>query len=243
MILKLSEIPKNLSGIYKINYNNHKIYIGYSCDIQRRMYEHQNGWKKANYRKPQDCDIAIHEQGGFTEVEILELVAPIEEQLKKREEYWTDFYDATNPQIGYNKTKFGNGTCWFGELNPNAVFTNEQVLDIRKRRFLGERKKDVYQDYLNYSFNTFEHIWLGRGYSGIGDEYLILPHSKSRQEYSAEANQGLKNGRAKCTKEEILEMRKRYDQGETISNIAKDYNFVSKSTVRRIVLREVYKNI
>lgn len=61
-----------------------------------------------------------------------------------------------------------------------AVFTEEQVLDIRKRRYLGERKKDVYLDYADYSFGTFEKVWLGRGYSNIGKEYIIPTHSISR---------------------------------------------------------------
>jgi len=121
--------------------------------------------------------------------------------------------------------------------------TNNQVLDIRKRRYLGERKKDVYLDYSDYSFATFERIWLGKGYPGIGKEYLIPTNSISKQEYSSAANKGLNNGRAKCSKEMILEVRKRYDNGESISSILKDFSYVSRNTIRRIALRESYKDV
>ena len=38
--MKLQEIEYGLSGIYKIVFDNNKIYIGFSNDIRRRMNEH-----------------------------------------------------------------------------------------------------------------------------------------------------------------------------------------------------------
>ena len=142
----------------------------------------------------------------------------------------------------YNMSPGANPYCT-GELSNTAVFTNAQVLDIRKRRFYNERKKDVYKDYSNISFSTFEKVWLGHGYTDVGREYIIETNTKTRQEYSSEANRGLKNGRAKCTEEQIKEIRLRYDNGELIPHIAKDFPHISKSTVRRIALREVYKDV
>ena len=44
--------------------------------------------------------------------------------------------------------------------------------------------------------------------------------------------------------DEILDIRKRYDNGETISSIEKDYlHKISHSTVRRIALRESYASV
>lgn len=84
---------------------------------------------------------------------------------------------------------------------------------------------------------------MGRGYPNIGQEYIIPTHSISRQEYSSMANKGLKNGRAKFTKEQILDIRKRFDEGESLVSIHNDYNFVSRSTISRVAYRQVYKDI
>ena len=72
----------------------------------------------------------------------------------------------------------------------------------------------------------------------------VKSNTKTRQEYSSEANKGLRNGRSKCNRQEILDIRKRYDNNEPISSIAKDYlQKISLSTVRRIALRESYKDV
>ena len=239
MIIPVKDLKQNMMVIYKINYPNGKIYIGLTTDLKRRMYEHNNS---SLNKKRQICDLAILKYGKITEVEILEFITDIS-LLKEREKYWIKKYNSNDKKIGYNLTEGGDASDLFGENNGKAIFTNEQVLDIRKRRFYGERKKDVYLDYTDFNFSSFENIWLGRGYSNIGTEFIIEKNSKTRQEYSSEANRGLKNGRAKASKEDILLIRKRYDEGENISSISKDFSHISKSSVRRIALRESFKDV
>lgn len=203
------------------------------------MYEHNyNSHEKLN-----PCDLAIKKYGLIKEIEILEEIDDLS-LLDEKEKYYIELYKSYNKDIGYNLTKGGNCYHLCGENNVNASFTNAEVLDIRKRRFEGERKKDVYKDYLNKSFGGFEKIWLGKGYEDIGQEYMIPVGSISRQTYSSEANKGLKNGRCKVSIEDIQNIRKRFDEGESIILIAKDYeNKISKSTVRRIAKRESFKDI
>ena len=81
MILKINELKKNMSVIYKINYNNGKFYIGLTNDLARRISEHRNAWKKNEKQYVQECDLAIHEQGDITEVEILEFVPDLKNAL------------------------------------------------------------------------------------------------------------------------------------------------------------------
>lgn len=238
MIFEVKTLQPNIACIYKINYPNNKIYIGCTVDLKRRIKEHNFN----SHKKLQPCDLAIKKYGKITKIEILEFINNLN-IMEDREKYWISFYNSNNKKIGYNLTSGGDGTGQFGENNPKAVFTNEEVLDIRKRRFLKERKKDVYQDYKEHTFSAFENVWLGHGYPNIGQEYIIPANSKTRAEYSSEANSGVKNGRAKCTKEQVLDIRKRYDSGESFTAIQKIYNFLSKSTVRRIALRESYSSI
>ena len=47
---------------------------------------------------------------------------------------------------------------------------------------------------------------------------------------------------AKLTKDQVLEIRKRYDNGQRSSLLAKEYN-VSQVTISRIGLRQTWKNV
>lgn len=101
----------------------------------------------------------------------------------------------------------------------------------------------MYQDYLDHSHSSFEHVWLGRGYPSIGQEYLIPTNSISRQEYSSKANAGIKNGRSKLNEEQIRDIRARYDNGEKLKDIHALYDFVGRSTISRVAHRQVYQDI
>lgn len=236
MKIKVKDLQNNMMGIYKITFPNNKIYIGLSIDIKRRIQEHNS---PSTIKTP--CDKAINKYGKISEIEILEFIND-KTLLGEKEQYWIKFYNSNNKEIGYNLT-IGGEISQSGINNLQSVFSDEQVLDIRKRRYLGERKKDVYQNYKNFSFGTFEKIWLGYGYPEIGKEYIIKTNSKTRQEYSSEANIGTKNGRAKCSEEDVLKIRNLYDNNISISDINKIFSNLSKSTIRRIALRESYKNI
>ena len=240
MIIKLTELDNGVQGIYKLNYPNGKIYIGQSNDIKRRMYEHNNINRLQNhYNAP--CDLAIQKYGRFEEVEILEIVED-NTQLNEKEKYWIQFYNSNNKEIGYNLTSGGKALS--GENHPKSKLSNDEILDIRKRRFRGERKKDVYIIYQDkITFGGFEHIWLGRTSPHIGKEFIIPTNEISRQEYSSMANSGENNGMAKLNKEKVLKIRELYDNGETITNISQMYPEVNKISIRRVCKRETWKNV
>lgn len=231
--------------IYKINYNNGKIYIGRTNNLRRRISEHINNWKKSKIKKVPECDIAIHEIGiKNNEIEILEFIEDLN-ILDNRERYWIQYYNSNNPEIGYNQTPGGNATSNFGEDHFNTHLSNKEIYDIRKRRYNEERKKDVYKDYKDkISFGGFEKIWLGVTSPNIGEEFIIPANSISRAEYSSKANAGLRNGRAKCSYEEIIKMRYLFDvEHKKIAEIHRLFSHLSVNTVRRVVLRETFKDI
>jgi group I intron endonuclease len=240
MIVKLNELKNNVQGIYKLNYPNGKIYIGQSNDIKRRMYEHNNiNRLKNHFNSP--CDLAIQKYGRFEEVEILELVEDCS-LLNEKEQYWISYYHSNDKAIGYNLTT--GGTSLKGEHHPNSKLTNEEILDIRKRRFKGERKKEVFKLYEDkITFGGFERIWLGRTSSHIGKEFIIPANEISRQEYSSIANSGENNGMAKLNKEKVLKIREMYDNGKTVTEISQIFTEVNKKSIRRVCKRETWKNI
>ena len=239
MKVKVSDLQNGVMGIYKINYPNGKIYIGLSIDIKRRMVQH-NSPHNGIIKKPQPCDLAIKKYGRIEEIEILEFVQDAN-ILAERQKYWIKYFNSNNREIGYNITAGGEDMA--GENNPRAVFSNKDILDIRKRRFQGERKRDVYQEYRDRSFGTFENIWLGRTVPHIGKQFIIPAHQISKQEYSSIANRGQNNNKAKLTENDVLSIRKRYDSGESINDIYKDYQFVNKVTIKRVCKRETWTHL
>lgn len=241
-IIKVEDLTTSMAGIYKLNYPNGKIYIGKANNLKRRMWEHNRcADAEANEHLP-PCDDAIRELGKkFLEIEILEFTEADDESLNEAEAKWEKIYNPRNPEVGYNI-----GVCGVGGGGAHSVLTDEQIIDIRKRRFEGkERKKDVYKDYEHLiGFSGFEKIWLGNTCTWVGREYLIPANSISRQEYSSKANSGANNGRAKLTEDDVRAIRQRYDNGETVASIHKtSYSHLGKNTIYRVCKRESWTNV
>lgn len=239
MKIQVNDMLRNMCGIYKLDYPNGKCYVGQSKDIKRRMWEHNN-IKRLDNHFNSPCDLAIKKYGIFKEIEILEFCPA--EQLDEKEQYWINFYHSNEKDKGYNLTIGGQNGRKSIDYS-QAIFTEEEVLDIRKRRFNQERKIDVYQDYKDKKFNTFEKVWLGISYNDIGTEYIIPTGLISRQQYSSIANSGERNYGAKLTEKDVKEIRKRYDAGEPAIKIWPDYSFITKDSLRRVCRRETWKGV
>lgn len=89
------------SGIYCIkNLINGKVYIGSSCRIEHRHYSHFYLLKKknhANHHLQKAFDKYGEPNFEFLIIESVEIP-----KLIAREQYWIDYYDATNADKGYN---------------------------------------------------------------------------------------------------------------------------------------------
>ena len=171
--------------------------------------------------------------GKIPEVTIIEQCEP--ENLNEREKYWISYYNSQRREIGYN---ISDGGEYDGK---RRTWTNDEILDIRKRKYEGERKCNVYQDYSNHPFSSFEKIWLYTNFPEIGKEWKTP--SLSRQESSSKANSGSNNAGAKLSVEDVLRIRERYDSGETVRSIWKDYQIVTIESIRKICKRQSWKNI
>ena len=171
--------------------------------------------------------------GKIPEVTVIEQCEP--DTLNEREKYWISYYHSQKREIGYN---ISDGGEYDGK---RRTWTDEEILDIRKRKYEGERKCDVYRDYDEHPFSSFEKIWLYTSFPEIGKEWKIP--SLSRQESSSKANSGSNNAGAKLSVEDVLKIRERYDGGETVRSIWGDYQIVTIESVRKICKRQSWKNI
>lgn len=119
MIINIDDKLK-VCGIYKINYDNGKIYIGQALSIWSRAKEH-------NSKNIQICDKALKKHSAT--IEILEVVSDIL-LLDSIENKWINYYNATDKTIGYNILKNGNASGKSGVDNCNAIFKQSQLDEI-----------------------------------------------------------------------------------------------------------------
>ena len=106
--MKLKEIEYGLSGIYKITFDNDKVYIGLSNDIRRRMIEHYGRDLKEHPNLLISQAIMKHKT---KDIEIIEYIDENDrELLKEREIYWIAYYNSYLDRTkGYNMTPGGDG--------------------------------------------------------------------------------------------------------------------------------------
>ena len=107
-VMKLKEIEYGLSGIYKITFDNDKVYIGLSNDIRRRMIEHYGRDLKEHPNLLISQAIMKHKT---KDIEIIEYIDENDrELLKEREIYWIAYYNSYLDRTkGYNMTPGGDG--------------------------------------------------------------------------------------------------------------------------------------
>lgn len=104
------------SGIYLIrNKVNNKVYIGLSKHVARRKNKHFSLLRRGEHHSP-ILQNAYNKYGEESfSFELLEKVP--NEKLCEREIYWVSFYDALNPEKGYNYLEPGNvGTSGKGKI-------------------------------------------------------------------------------------------------------------------------------
>lgn len=134
-------------GIYMIiNQINNKVYIGQSQNIKQRWRAHRTRPFNSNsndYEKPLYRSIRKYGLNNFI-FQVLEECRI--EELDEREIYWITFYDATNPEKGYNLTKGGSYTTpiklTWEEVDKIIYYlqeTNEPQEQIAKRFNISQR--------------------------------------------------------------------------------------------------------
>jgi group I intron endonuclease len=91
------------SGIYSIvNIENQNRYIGSTSDLARRWSQHKvmlNGSRHHSDRLQMDWDLFSNIKFNF---EILEYCEADDIILHDREQHWINYFDASNPEKGYN---------------------------------------------------------------------------------------------------------------------------------------------
>lgn len=120
----IKNCPKNISGIYKIDFPNGKSYIGKATDIRERIREHNTD------KKQELLYLAVtkYYDNNIPEFYILEEVP--RELLTEKEKYYIAFYHTyTDKTKGYNLTPGGDGAA-LGVDNIASKFTQKDIETI-----------------------------------------------------------------------------------------------------------------
>lgn len=162
MILNIDKIP-SITGIYKLNYENGKIYIGQALNIKARALEH-------NSKNTQVCDKALKKYNAI--LTVLQKDIPID-QLDIIETYWINKFESYKKEKGYNILVEGNASGKRGIENPNAVLNKQQLTEIIDLlKYHHELSiKDIAEKY-NVSYSVIFRISNGTAYY---QENLLYP--------------------------------------------------------------------
>ena len=166
-----------ISGIYKITYDNNKIYIGQAINIWSRAHEHNN---KSRY----PCDKALKKHKA--KIEILEQVTDIT-QLDLIESKWIKFYNATDKKVGYNILEDGNASNKSGVNNCNAIFNQQELAEIYEL-LINHKEKSLIEIANQYGVHQMTILKISKGYTYFNPE-LTYPlrennHDSQKKDWS-----------------------------------------------------------
>lgn len=116
------------------------------------------------------------------------------------------------------------------------------VIELRERYAKGEYWREVYKNFLwAYSDEwTFWNVYHGNRYK------LVMPEvftKENRKKHSILSKAGTKNGRAKLTEEDVLTIRKKWDEGVTRKELYALYPQVSQVSIRDIINKKTWKHL
>ena len=221
-----SSVKEVHSGVYKITFPNNKIYIGISNNMYRRMLEHNT-----DRRNNLPIEHAVEKYGKITEFEILEEIAPENRSLMcERERYWIQYYDATNPQKGYNISCGGDG-AYIGSSNGEARFTEEEIMALYEelKNNLAITLEEIAKKY-GVSISTISHINNGITYYHSNISYPIRSPKECRQRFS-----GVKSVNSYLTQDTLDKIYRALieEQDKTMKQLAQEFG-VSSSIIQNI---------
>lgn len=236
-------IPLNCCGIYLIRNNvNNKIYIGQSVNIKRRLQEHIRAAQPQKYKSKslRDSNTPIHlamQKYGVDQFSALVLEQCKREFLNDREKYWISLLQSNNKEIGYNLTEGGQDNFALkGEKHGQAKLTQKNVDTII--RLLKETDLSFPEIAQKFSVSTSSVCMINTGKTWHNKQIkypIRITNSGSK---------GSKNHMSHFSEEEVMEIRKLYQQGITYKDLPEKYKKkASESAVRAIQYGKSYKHL
>ena len=116
----------------------------------------------------------------------------------------------------------------------------DEIVDIRTRYNNGEHWKNVYQDYSDkYAEASFWRLYTGLTYKLVMPEVFTEENKNKHSKKSV----GIKNPRSVLTEEQVLDIRQKYNEGISNSELYKLYPQVSTTSIRDIINKKTWKHL
>lgn len=234
-----------MTGIYLLtNLVNGKKYVGQSTDINRRFSEHLRSAQPDKYpqKSERDANCPIHKamvKYGVNNFSLTILEECPKEQLNEQERYWIEKLNTyiDNGQ-GYNVTKGGQENFGLkGEKHSQAKLTQKEVDHIKT--LLKETNMtlvEIMEIYPFVSKSTLSLINNGKTWAVEGETYPLRVMST--------ANKGAKNGRAKFSEDQVMEIRTKHSQGVSPKELYSEYGKIaSEAAIKAIIYGQSYRHL
>lgn len=212
------------TGIYKItNLENGKIYVGSSCNIYNRWYQHRNSLNKGKHH-------SIRLQNAWNKYgeskfsfEILEIVE--RQQLITEEQKYLDLYESHNPNKGYNMLSIAGSNA--GKVLSKE--TKKKISETRKKRGSAKGKNNPM---FGRRITEKDHHMYGKTHSAEARQKISSNHCDVS---------GTKNPRSKLDWDKVNFIRQSYKNGEkSVKELMALYN-VGQNTIYNILYNNTWK--
>lgn len=205
---------EDYGGVYRIVNNvNYKLYIGSSIHVNRRIYTHiqaLNGKYHGNTHLQNAWDKYGGENFSF---ETIEIIDGSEEDIRKREQYWLDYYRSYDYNLGYNMSHYAIGGGGY-EVSDD---TRKKLSEAHKGKTHSEKTKKKMSEIKQGEYNPF-----------YGKSHTKETRMKMRASHISE-----KAPLAKLTEEDVICILKMLCSYASISDIKNVYD-ISNVTIRNI---------
>lgn len=127
-----------------------------------------------------------------------------------------------------------------GEEHGKAVLSEASAKEIARRLWDGEKIDTIVPDY-PVSRSAVAHISTGRSWEFL--EWPIGPRRKPGSLSPSTHRVGANNWAARLTEDDVREIRRRYDAGETAKQIQADYEGISYPCIYSAATRKTWKHV
>lgn len=131
------------------------------------------------------------------------------------------------------------------QFTSNNKLTYNEVVELRKKYKNGVDWEEAFKDYKDIFKDkwAFWNIYYGNRYKLVMPEVFTEENRKIHANIKNNKKIGSKNGRAKITEDDVLNIRKMHNDGISNSEIYKMYPQLTSTSIRNIINKKTWTNI